>query len=58
LSSGAQLNSQLNIDEVTNCIRSAVKQALTEDDVKTWVERCIIDKILSPLGIDISQVGS
>jgi len=58
LSSGAQLNSQLNIDEVTNCIRIAVKQALTEDDVKTWVERCIIDKILSPLGIDISQVGS
>ncbi len=58
MSSGAQLNSQLNIDEVTNCIRSAVNQALTEDDVKTWVERCIIDKILSPLGIDISQVGS
>jgi len=58
LSSGAQLNSQLNIDEVTNCIRSAVKQALTEDDVKTWVEACIIGKILSPLGIDISHIGS
>jgi len=55
LSSGAQLNSQLNIDEVTNCIRSAVNQALTEDDVKVRVSACIEEKILKPLGI--SQVG-
>jgi type II restriction/modification system DNA methylase subunit YeeA len=47
----------LNVDEVTKCIRSAVNQALTEDDVKVWVERCIIDKILNPLGIDISHIG-
>jgi type II restriction/modification system DNA methylase subunit YeeA len=55
LSSGAQLNSQLNIDEVTNCIRSAVNQARTEDDVKVRVSACIEEKILKPLGI--SQVG-
>jgi len=55
LSSGAQLNSQLNIDEVTNCIRSAVNRALTEDDVKVRVSACIEEKILKPLGI--SQVG-
>jgi len=57
LSNSAQPNSQLDIHEVTDCIRSAVKQALTEDDVKTWVEACIIGKILSPLGIDISHIG-
>ncbi|MCG2874092.1 MAG: N-6 DNA methylase [Acidilobus sp.] len=55
MSSGAQLNSQLNIDEVTNCIRSAVNQASTEDDVKVRVSACIEEKILKPLGI--SQVG-
>jgi type II restriction/modification system DNA methylase subunit YeeA len=45
----------LNIDEVTNCIRSAVNRALTEDDVKVRVSACIEEKILKPLGI--SQVG-
>ncbi|NAZ31158.1 MAG: N-6 DNA methylase [Acidilobus sp.] len=55
MSSGAQLNSQLDIDEVTNCIRNAVNQALTEDDVKVKVSACIEEKILKPLGI--SQVG-
>jgi len=46
---------QLNIDEVLTCIRNAIIQAHTEEDVRVRVSNCIEEKILKPLGI--TQMG-
>jgi len=45
----------LDIDEVLLCIRGAVMQSHTEEDVRVRVSNCIEEKILKPLGI--TQVG-
>ncbi|MCG2867542.1 MAG: N-6 DNA methylase, partial [Vulcanisaeta sp.] len=55
MSSNAQLGGQLDIDEVLLCIRGAVMQSHTEEDVRVRVSNCIEEKILKPLGI--TQVG-
>jgi type II restriction/modification system DNA methylase subunit YeeA len=55
MSSNAQLGVQLDIDEVLLCIRGAVMQSHTEEDVRVRVSNCIEEKILKPLGI--TQVG-
>jgi len=46
---------QLNIDEVLTCIRNAIIQAHTEEDVRVRVSNCIEERILKPLGI--TQMG-
>jgi len=42
---------QLDIDDIMQCIRSSVIRAVTEEDVRVWVSKCIEEKILKPLGI-------
>jgi hypothetical protein len=46
---------QLNIDEVLTCIRNAVFQARSEEDVRVRVSNCIEERVLKPLGI--TQMG-
>jgi len=42
---------QLNVDEVLACIKNAVTQAHSEEDVRVRVSNCIEDGVLKPLGI-------
>jgi type II restriction/modification system DNA methylase subunit YeeA len=51
----SSINHQIDIDEILTCIRSAIIQAHTEEDVRVRVSNCIEEKILRPLGI--TQVG-
>jgi len=56
MSYNTQPNSQLNIYEITECIKNAVSQASNEEEVRIRVSRsCIEENILKPLGIN--QVG-
>jgi len=55
MSYNTQPNSQLNIYEITNCIKIAVSQARNEEEVRVRVSSCIEENILKPLGIN--QVG-
>jgi len=43
---------QLDIDEITLCIKNAVIRARTEEDVRVRVSSCIEEKILKPLGLE------
>ena len=45
----------VNIDEVLTGIRTAIRLAQNEEEVRIRVSKCIEDKVLKPLGID--QVG-
>jgi type II restriction/modification system DNA methylase subunit YeeA len=51
----SSINHQIDIDEILSCIRNAIIQAHTEEDVRVRVSNCIEEKILRPLGI--TQVG-
>ncbi|NAZ33036.1 MAG: N-6 DNA methylase [Pyrobaculum sp.] len=51
----SSINHQIDIDEILTCIRNAIIQAHTEEDVRVRVSNCIEEKILRPLGI--TQVG-
>jgi len=51
----SSINHQIDIDEILTCVRNAIIQANTEEDVRIRVSNCIEEKILKPLGI--SQVG-
>jgi type II restriction/modification system DNA methylase subunit YeeA len=51
----SSINHQIDIDEILTCIRNAIIQAHTEEDVRVRVSNCIEEKILKPLGI--TQVG-
>jgi len=51
----SSINNQIDIDEILTCIRNAIIQAHTEEDVRVRVSNCIEEKILRPLGI--TQVG-
>jgi hypothetical protein len=42
---------ELDIDEVVVCLKNAVVRAVSEEDVRIWVSRCLEDKVLAPLGI-------
>ncbi|RLG16065.1 class I SAM-dependent DNA methyltransferase, partial [Nanoarchaeota archaeon] len=45
----------VDVDEVLTCIRTAVRLAQNEEEVRVRVSKCIEEKILKPLGI--TQVG-
>jgi len=42
---------ELDIDEVVVCLKNAVIRATSEEDVRFWVSKCLVDKVLTPLGI-------
>jgi type II restriction/modification system DNA methylase subunit YeeA len=42
---------ELDIDEIVVCLKNAVVRAVSEEDVRIWVSRCLEDKVLVPLGI-------
>ena len=46
---------EINVDEVLTCIKTAVRQAQTEEDLRIRTSGCIEEKILKPLGI--AQIG-
>lgn len=46
---------ELDIDNITNCIKLAVRQASNEEELKHGVLKCIEEHIIKPLGI--TQVG-
>jgi hypothetical protein len=51
----SSINHQIDIDEILTCVRNAIIQARTEEDVRVRVSNCIEEKILKALGI--TQVG-
>jgi type II restriction/modification system DNA methylase subunit YeeA len=42
---------ELDIDEVVVCLKNAVVRAVSEEDVRVWVSKCLEDKVLAPLGV-------
>jgi len=46
---------EINVDEVLTCIKTAVRLAQTEEDLRVRASGCIEEKILKPLGI--AQIG-
>jgi type II restriction/modification system DNA methylase subunit YeeA len=45
------LRFELDIDEVVVCLKNAVVRAVSEEDVRVWVSKCLEDKVLAPLGV-------
>jgi type II restriction/modification system DNA methylase subunit YeeA len=45
------LRFELDIDEVVVCLKNAVIRAVSEEDVRVWVSKCLEDKVLAPLGV-------
>jgi len=50
----AQLQ-RMDVDEVLTCLKTAVRRAQTEEDLRVRASGCIEEKILKPLGI--TQIG-
>jgi len=48
---GMGLRFELDIDEVVVCLKNAVVRAVSEEDVRVWVSKCLEDKVLAPLGV-------
>ncbi len=46
---------EINVDEVLTCLKTAVRLAQTEEDLRVRASLCIEEKILKPLGI--AQIG-
>ena len=46
---------EINVDEVLTCLKTAVRLAQTEEDLRVRASLCIEEKILKPLGI--TQIG-
>jgi type II restriction/modification system DNA methylase subunit YeeA len=42
---------ELDIDEVVVCLKNAVVKAVSEEEVRFWVSKCLEDKVLAPLGV-------
>jgi len=42
---------ELDIDEIVVCLKNAVIRAVSEEEVRVWVSKCLEDKVLAPLGI-------
>jgi type II restriction/modification system DNA methylase subunit YeeA len=45
------LRFELDIDEVVVCLKNAVVRAVSEEEVRFWVSKCLEDKVLAPLGV-------
>ena len=45
----------INIDDVLSCLKTAIRLAQTEEDLRVRASHCIEEKILKPLGI--TQIG-
>jgi type II restriction/modification system DNA methylase subunit YeeA len=45
------LRFELDIDEVVVCLKNAVVRAVSEEEVRVWVSKCLEDKVLAPLGV-------
>jgi type II restriction/modification system DNA methylase subunit YeeA len=42
---------ELDIDEVVVCLKNSVVRAVSEEEVRFWVSKCLEDKVLAPLGV-------